>query len=605
VPYLNFDPNMFAPQPPPVPYGPDEEERLARAKQALPAITVPPNMMPPPGSASVPPITVAPPSAPSPTLPTVAQDRITRPAPQPQLRDELTATQRPPDAAPDERAIKNLATERPTPPAVANQQLRDQITETPVLPQSTATERPGAPVAPTAATPTAAVRRMPLSVSDQVGPMPDRNAERYQPVGRLRSGFQNLRYAPSQPLSGGTPGFMAGEALGGLAGKFLGGVISPRGAAENKYQRDLQLWQAKQEAASKVATEEAQRAHVLAEATHRDPYTGEVDPYYAASIAQKTAAGNAATVRANALMMNAQTALGRLNETERRDLFNALAKGALKPDAQLQQKLQSMGFEYVGPTAKGQLGMLHHRGVDAYGRPVDSYYTWDKSTGFVKPMIDATGTGTPPEGVPVLPANPFTSESGTPQGGGVTTRPGAAPAPGQPFALQGPPAKGAGPYGDFVSPEQALGRLAGHRANWESTFRAWQREQNEDKALQQQERDHAAQAPDEFSPSRASWEAKKRQLADERKQKQNQIDKYEDQLSKIEAEVHSKYDELGGGNFLKWRTGEHAGWEHDPKALQPSEYPIGGEQTKKTGKLPPGYKPLRPNLLNPNAPPQQ
>lgn len=581
MPYLPlYDPATFQqPTPPGVTPSPDEdeEERLARLRRVLPTpIQVNENApMSGPTPGAVPMV-----SAP---LPSLAQDRLARPAPPPPSLGQQAARDITSTIQPSSITVGPPIEDRETAPVIA----------------------PGRPV--TVASPMAPVSRLPVSVRDEVGPMPDRGAEKYQytghgPIGRIKAGFSNIVNAPPVQTGGGSPGMVAGEALGGLLGRFIGGVARPQAPGEYKYQKDLTLWQTRQEAASRAATEETQRAHALAQATHRDPYTGEVDPYYQAMINQKGALTSHYAAQDAAATTRAQALLGRLDESSRRDLFNALAKGTLKPTPELQQKLSVMGLEYVTPVAKGQLGMLHHRGVDSYGRPIDTYYTWDRATGFVRPMRvgDETIGANPDTGGVVLPPGSFGSETpGTPKAG-VTVRPGETG--GQPFTLEGVPPKGAaGPLGDFVSSQQALGRLAGHRANWESTFKAWQREKAQDAHLQQQERDLAAQAPDEYSPARAGWEAKKRQLATEREKQRGQIDKYEDQLSKIEAEVHSKYDELGGGTFIKWRGGEpHSGWEHNPKALEwGGGYPMpGGERTRQTGRIP-GYKPLRPGLLNP------
>lgn len=495
------------------------------------------------------------------------------------------------------QSIKAAANEQGGPQVMREQPLalpvgRPDVSGSPVAPISEITPDRGALTAgaPTPAPAAPMVRRPPI-VAD-VGQMPDRADPRYAYQGhgvggRLKAGWDNVRYGgPIQTHGGGMPGEGAGEALGGLLGRFLGGVATPEAGGQAKYARDLGLWQQRSEIANKAANEEAQRAHLIAQSTHRDPYTGEVDPYVQAGIDQKAAMGAAATKRADAASLNAQTAIGRLKETSRQHVLRALESGTFAPTPEEQAELAQAGFRYVGGSKPGQLGMLHQRGVDPdTGRVMDRYFVWDKKTGSIRP---ATAGGEMVEGGGLLPPAATGGGAAPAQETGLGR-----PGQGQPFQLEVPAAKGAGPLGDFASPQQALSRLAGHRSAFENAYKAWQREKDESNALAKEEKRVAKQSTVDYSPERSSQEKRLQQLAAAKLAQQAKVDKAEDVLSKIENEVHSKYDELGGGDFIKFRPGEHAGWEHKPETLQvgrPTGYPL-GDETHRTGRIR-GYHPL-------------
>lgn len=462
-----------------------------------------------------------------------------------------------------------------TPPSVDSLDLTSQgLPSEPIAPEPVSQQAAAPPEKPKLSL------RMPVSVADQVGAAPDRNDPRYQYTGhglggRLKAGFQNLRYGPAgAPSGGGTPGENAGNALGALLGKFLTGAVSPSVVGENKYAHDLGMWQQRQEAMSKAATEEAQRAHMLEQATHRDPYTGEVDPYYQAIIGQKGALSQHYANMDQAAQVRAQAMLGRLDETSRRDLLKALATGVVKPSPELEQKMRQMGLEYVPPVGKGQLGMLHHRGVDSQGRVVDSYYTWDKATGFVKPMRVGeegdTGALLPPLRADGMPA---------PQG----------QTGGQAFTLQGVPQKGAGDFGAFRSAQE----MERSYKTDEAAFQAYQEHYHalEDQATKLEQQ---AASLDDYDPRKNSTETRASQARDKAIAAKKEWDTHRAQ---IQGRYPPGYVEMAPGQGGWWYIKSH------PESQGKADYPL-GPQVHKTGKLA-GYTPLKPNLLlGPAGPPQ-
>jgi hypothetical protein len=418
--------------------------------------------------------------------------------------------------------------------------------------------------------------RMPVNVTDRVGAQPMRDDQRYQTdhMGRLKAGWENFKVGPPLQPVGGTPGERAGEALGGLAGRFLSGVIRPSVVGENRYSRDLNKWQAAQEAASKAATEEAQRAHLLSEATHRDPYTGEVDPVYRSLIENRASQQQARQKTADAAMLRAQSAVGRLKVQTQGNLLRAMETGVFKPSEDEAKELSSAGLEWVGKQGANGVSLVKHRGVDAYGRPVESYYYFDKQAKQIRPVMSGGEVIENPAMAPPAIGQPAAPQNQAPGPPVATSQ------PSQPFTLPGTPGKGQGPYGDFASPEQALAKLSGYRSQWESTFRAWQQAQQNLDDMKKRGNDQIQAASSSDRDRLTDWWTRELDRA------QGDVNKHEESLSKIEADVHGKYDEMPG--LVTWREGLHGGWVHNPKALagRPA-YPMpGGEATRKTGRIP-------------------
>lgn len=615
MPYSPFNPDLSAVA---SPMDETEEERLARLLRARgprpPAaldLASAPTPDTPPLSLSTP--MARPAEEPPAALPTLAQDRLARPVPQ--LSPVQQAT----------RPLTNPTEIEPTSPTVGppmeEQQLtrpgahwRDELTESPLTaaqPPTTMAQPGAAPVTP--------ARRLPVSVRDEVGAMPDRGAERYQytghgPVGRLKAGFSNVVNAPPIQASGGSSGMVAGEALGGLLGRFIGGVVRPQSAGEYKYQKDLALWQQRQEAASKAATEESNRGDAYMRATGLDldgnPLFGTVTKRMVAENQAKHWEG-----LRDAAQMRGEIGLRNLDRKSLNDIFKSLESGAFEPTDDLKRQLEARtGMTFTGVAGKGTFRAVS-RWTDDHGRKHEAQYLVDKN-GHAKPiMIDGETEGNA-EGASIYA--PFTPEAGPSQKQAPAQS--AAPqnvAPGRPLentsASKTDIADNA-PYGGFKSREQALGQHSGFVANFKSTRNAWQREQAHEADLAQQQWHHAKKEPvGEGVAEQAAhktWENRGKILDTEREKQRERVAKYEDALSKIEADVHSKFDEIGGGKFIHWNDGEHSGWLTNEKALDAAKpvgrpaYPMpGGEKTRHTGKLPPRGVKVGEGTMFPNAQP--
>jgi hypothetical protein len=175
----------------------------------------------------------------------------------------------------------------------------------------------------------------------------------------------------------------------------------------------------------------------------------------------------------------------------------------------------------------------------------------------------------------------------------VTTRPGETGGPA--FELPGAPAKGAGDFGAFRT-QQEMDR------SYQADAAAYQAYQQNYRALDQiatrleAQRDSIDEDDVFKQPQRVRLQSEALTARDKAIAAQKDWKTHE---AKIKGNYPPGYVEIAPGD---------GGWyyikNHPDKVEAKSAYPIGGEQTRKTGKID-GYKPLRPGLLNPSASPQQ
>lgn len=453
--------------------------------------------------------------------------------------------------------------------------------------------------------PPAGLGRMPPIHVDS-GPFPDREASRYQPGGvkdRLALGALTASAAEQQERHGGSdgryPGIGIGEDIGTGLGGFLGGLLNPKGAENIKYSRDVQRYSAAQEAASKAATEEINRAKEYAAATHTNPYTGEVDPYYKAMIDQKNSVVDLNNAKIHNYGALAQSRLDKLGEEKIKLLNEAVQKGGAVPD-DLKQFLEQQHMQIIQPSA-GSKDPPHMKWIAPDGSTV--LLQFDRQTQGWQPARynDPSISGEQPY------REQFGAGAGLPLPGG-----GGAP-------VIGPNAKGTGPYGQWNNPQEITAELGGHQQEFEALGRQRARAQAQldalNAALKQPLQttttdEKGKEIPLDDADAKEERQDQRRRADEARKQ----VDKTQADMDKIQSDVVSKFSQFPG--FIKVRPADQGGgWASDPSKLPSAPasgsrgaggaYPYGDANTKRTGKVPKGAYEKMGWLPKPGAQPPQ
>lgn len=143
-------------------------------------------------------------------------------------------------------------------------------------------------------------------------------------------------------------------------------------------------------------------------------------------------------------------------------------------------------------------------------------------------------------------------------------------------------------WGEFNTPEDARSALRSYQGQWEQGQRDLKQAQAELKAANDKYKQVSSGGDGLTGPSDRTvdyWNT-------QRESAQKKVDKLQDNVSKLETDVHSKFDQIGGGNYVKWRPAEQGGgWYENPKGLPSAPakgagggYALGGN-TWKSGKL--------------------
>jgi len=431
---------------------------------------------------------------------------------------------------------------------------------------------------------------LPLSVSDRVGPMPSYSDSRYHTddMGRLRAGWENFKVGPPVQAVGSTPGERMGSAIGGLIGRFGSGVLSPAVVGQNRYKRDLDRWQQGEKAASDAATQEAQRAHLIAESTHENPYTGNPDLFYQSLYDHRASEDESRAKTADASMLRAQATMGHLKTQTQANLLKALESGAFTPTEDEKNELAMNGITFIGKQAGSGVSLVRIKGQDGMGRPTESDYYFDKNAKQLMPVtigMGSVGIGqSPQQGVSAAPLGTAATQPATNQ---VTS----------------PPAT--------FTTSPAKGELDPNRFNYYKGFR---KREDLDREFEADQDRYKALISDYVGRRRfAEDQANREQSGDDEGDKKgpNSSTLYEKMLdarkkmleaaAEIKAKYPAGYVETGEGvaapgdsfpfpyikNYPDRLPTEKKGMP--PPIIPTTQYPMpGGEETRKTGKLPRG-----------------